>query len=612
MYNIFMEKPISAKAPAGKNKKRRGVEISRPTYALGKEDEKKIERGLRGIYQNEKGQKVDMTRLDKKGKKKKGFYIWATIGVLAVLAVAAVSGYFLFGEKLAKKSGSQAEIEILVPDKVASGEVIEVEIVYKNNEAAAIKSSSLSVQYPEGFYFREADVSPKEGANNAWALNDIPAGGQDSVKIKGQIVGETGATKPFSALFVYKPENFESDFQASASASTVITSSVIDVDIQVPQQVRDGEAFAYRAEFTNTSEYVLKNARVVIDYPDAFDLRSADPEVFSNNNIWRFDDLAPGEEQAIEINGALDSEAGKSEEFKFQFGLVEPNGQFNPQVEKINMILVTNPEISLELEAPETAAAGEDVEYVVKVKNTSEVDIEDLEIGLEFSGGATKQSSATLDKIDKLKAGDSAVLDYETSIKTDMPDETKEVTATASVLSAKVAGKVADIDIKAEAKTVLSGGVDFQVLARYYTPDLTKIGDGPLPPLVGKKTTYVIIWKFQALGSELEDLKVASNLPERVKFEGGESAGVEYNTANRRVTYGTDRLSPDDGLQKIEFKVSVTPEKSDVNKLLVLQQKAIFEAKDKNSGKTISIESSKITTDLTEDDGAKGKGVVEE
>ncbi|MBU0731386.1 hypothetical protein KKC88_00730 [Patescibacteria group bacterium] len=593
-------------------KTRKGIEVKRPSYAMDTKEGEKIEHGLRGIYQNEKGQKVDMTKLDKKGQKKKGFYIWASIGILVILAIAAISGYFLFGEQLSKKDGSKAEIEIVLPEKVASGEIIEVEIVYKNNEAVDIANSTLSVQYPEGFYFQESDLTPKEGTDNAWTINDIPAGGQDSVKIKGQIVGETGATKPFSAIYIYSPENFDSEFQASANASTVITSSVIDIEIDVPQQVRNGETFAYKAEFTNTSEYVLPNARVMIEYPDAFDLRSTDPEVFSNNNNWRFDDLAPGQTQTIEITGVLDSEAGKSEEFKFQFGLVEPNGEFNPQVEKINLVLVINPEISLELEAPEVASAGEDIEYVVNVKNTSEVDIEDLEIGLEFSGGATKQSSATLDKIDKLKAGDSAVLDYETTIKTDLPEGTTEITATASVISAKVANKVADLDIKAEAKTTLSGGVDFEALGRYYTPDLTKIGDGPLPPLVGKKTTYVIIWKFQALGSELEDLKISATLPGHVRFEGGESAGVAYTTSNNRVTYDTGSLSPDDGLQKIEFKVSITPAQTDLNKLLILQEKAIFEAKDINSGQTISIESLKITTDLTEDDEARGKGVVEE
>ncbi|MBU0580542.1 MAG: hypothetical protein KKA19_05135, partial [Candidatus Margulisbacteria bacterium] len=125
-------------------------------------------------------------------------------------------------------------------------------------------------------------------------------------------------------------------------------------------------------------------------------------------------------------------------------------------------------------------------------------------------------------------------------------------------------------------------------------------------------TTYVINWKFQALGSELEDLKIAATLPDHVKFEGDESDGVAFTTSNNRVAYSASTLSPDNGLQKIQFKVSITPTQNDVNKLLILQQKAIFEAKDINSGQTISIESLKITTDLTEDDEARGKGVVEE
>ncbi|MFH1781348.1 MAG: hypothetical protein ABH835_01925 [Patescibacteria group bacterium] len=575
-----------------------------------KKSKEKIEQGLRGIYQNEKGEKVDMTKIDRTKVKKKGWYAWAIIGILLILSAIAVTGYFVVGEKLGKKGSDKAEIEILVPDKVSSGDVVEVEIKYNNKETVSIGKGRISIHYPDGFYFRESSVDPVEGMENAWDLENIPAGEEGSIKVKGQIVGEEGDTKSFSALFVYTPSNFQSEFQSSASANTIITDSVISVEVDVPQQVRTGEQFEYKVKFKNTSEYVLPNAKVVVNYPDNFTVNSAEPSATSNNNIWLFDEIGEESEEEIIIKGVLNSKAGTSEEFKFQFGLVEPNGEFNPQVEKINYVLVTNPSVSLELLAPEAATPGQEIAYKIKVKNTSDVDIEDLEIELEFSGKATKEASATLEKID-LRAGEEETLEYENTVKKTLDENTKEIIATAMVASAKVAGKVADLDIKTEAKTTISGGMQFEAEGRYFKDDLTKIGSGSLPPKVGKKTTYVIFWYLQADGVDFDNVKITASLPDDVKFEGEESSGISYNSSNHRVSYDADKVFADDGQMKLQFSVSVTPTENDINKLLILQDKGILEAIDSNTGQTITLESDNITTDLENDKGAKGKGVVE-
>ncbi|MFH1536356.1 MAG: hypothetical protein ABID45_00045 [Patescibacteria group bacterium] len=576
------------------------------------EDSKeKIETGLKGIYQNEKGEKVDMTKLDRKNPKKK---VWNFLGVfLLIIAVisALIGGYFLIQDKFSKEESNKAEINIVIPEKSSSGDLLEFEVEIINKETVDISEGVLSIHYPEGFYFKESDIPTREGTDNAWDLEDISASTTETITIKGQLVGEKGATKSFNALLIYKPANFNSEFQASASASTVLTSSVISLDIDVPQQVRTGEQFEYNITFENTSEYVLQNGKVVIDYPDDFTLVSADPDFFSNNNIWMFEEIDSGEKETIKITGVLNSEAGKTEEFKFQFGLVEPNGEFNPQVEKISLVLVTNPEISMELKGAESASAGEDLNYTLEVKNTSEVDLSDLEFEVEFTGDATKQSKMTLDKIDELGPNKTRKITFENTVKNNIDENVEEITAIVYVSSAKVDGKNVNLEMTSELKTSLIGGIDLYAYGRYYKNDLTKIGDGPLPPKVGKKTTYVIFWTYTTKGSQLKDIIIETTLPDDVKYEGDATSGVSYDSKNHKVSFEVDLASPEDLEQKIDFSVSVTPKQSDINKLLILQEKAILTATDVNTDQTLTQESDKITTDLEEDDGAEGKGVVE-
>ena len=575
------------------------------------ESKEKIETGLKGIYQNEKGEKVDMTKLDRKNPKKKVWYFLGVFLVIVAIIAALIAGYFLIKDKFSKEESNKAEIKIVVPEKSSSGDLLEFEVEIINKETVDISEGVLSIHYPEGFYFKESDTPPREGTDNAWDLEGISASTTETITIKGQLVGEKGATKSFNALLIYKPANFNSEFQASASASTVLTSSVVSLDIDVPQQVRAGEQFKYNITFENTSEYILQDAKVVIDYPEDFTLVSADPDFVSNNNLWMFEEIEPGKKETIEIVGVLNSEAGKTEQFKFQFGLVEPNGEFNPQVEKISLVLVTNPEISMELKGPESASAGEDLNYTLEVKNTSEVELSDLEFEVEFAGDATKQSKVTLDKIDELGPNKERKIKFENTVKNNIDEDVEEITAIVYVSSAKVDGKNVNLEMTSELKTSLIGGMDLGAYGRYYKKDLTKIGDGPLPPKVGKKTTYVIFWTYIAKGSELRDIIIETTLPDDVKYEGDASSGVKYDSGDHKVTYEVDLASPEDLEQKIDFSVSVTPKQKDINKLLILQEKAILTATDVNTDQTLTQESDKITTDLEEDEGAEGKGVVE-
>ena len=59
-----------------------------------------------------------------------------------------------------------------------------------------------------------------------------------------------------------------------------------------------------------------------------------------------------------------------------------------------------------------------------------------------------------------------------------------------------------------------------------------------------------------------------------------------------------------------EFKISITPTKDDVNKLLVLVKESVLSGIDTNSKESVQTTAQKVTTNLANDPGATDDGVV--
>jgi hypothetical protein len=135
--------------------------------------------------------------------------------------------------------------------------------------------------------------------------------------------------------------------------------------------------------------------------------------------------------------------------------------------------------------------------------------------------------------------------------------------------------------------------IEFTAYGRYYDSDLTKIGSGPIPPTVGEKTTYVIFWTLRNGQNDIEDLRMAATLPENIVWEDDASNGLTFNEETRQVQYARETLNAGTELS------------------LVLAEETILTAHNRFTGESTTVNQPRITTDLPDDEGASGKGVVE-
>ena len=95
--------------------------------------------------------------------------------------------------------------------------------------------------------------------------------------------------------------------------------------------------------------------------------------------------LAPGQRATIAFRARIGEGAAPQDGIEVHAILQRPNGQEQRVTDRFRIVGV--PDISLTVASVGTASAGDEVEYLVRVRNTGQVDLEDVEIGFELTCG---------------------------------------------------------------------------------------------------------------------------------------------------------------------------------------------------------------------------------
>lgn len=550
---------------------------------------------------------IDMTKLQRSGRRSS--MIGLLFGLIVVLSgVAAVMGYVVFGKNRLAVEPGQVTIDIAALDTIASGDEYAITLHYKNSSPVTIESGAIEVVYPGGFYFSSAEPAPDQ-AQNHWDIHGVPSGAEGTITITGQMVGQKGDSKDITALLTYKPTNFNSDFQTSALQSVTLGESILKLDVTLPERARTGESVQYVYTLTNTAALPLVNVKAYVQYPTGYKITSVDPATQQSNHTWVFNQIDPGKTETVTVTGEVTGENESTQEIILQVGLQEPDGFFNVQSEDRHSMYVINPEINLTLTGPNSVQVGGELEYTITLENTSTIDINELALQLSFTSGVVSSETVELDTIAQLPAGERQEVSYSTTVQDDVLSSIQTLTATLSVVGAKVADADVAFEQIAKVDTVLQGAITGSAEARYFADDLTKLGSGPLPPTVGQVTEYVIQWSVTASGGDMTAVNFATTLPDAVEFVRSSDDRITHDETNHSVTWNVKELAA--GETKVtNFKIAVTPQASDVNKLLVLLSETVATATDVNSQAAVQAQIRKVTSKLESDPGTTDDGVV--
>ncbi len=622
---------------------------------------KEIEKGLKSIYQDGKGKMPNMANIEFKKRNNIFNLVILIIIILVIIFTVSFLGFLVFQPK-AKFTGEKINLEIKAPFNAVSGEKVTYQIKYANAEDTAFSQAKLFVYLPYGFIFESsnkkpaADTNDEKGYSNIkkWQLNNISGGESGTLEITGKLIGSQNTKQQISATLSYIPVNFSSEFQKTVSFNTEITDSLVDFEIEYPNQVANQEKAEFNIKLKNNSQDIdLNNLQVELNYPAQFTLnqskiianeeekKSIDDEEKNAPKIWAIDNLAAQAEKDINFQGEFQVEESQTLEFNIKVKLKGPADEYFIQGEKKFTIEVIKGELLNNLiiqgsNQNKPVNFGGTLNYLLSIQNKSKNTLGDLKVRL-ISDSPFLNWSTLKDDGNGINEGhqilwtkeqtpELAVLfpedEIEINIQIKLKDYQKKYKEEDYQVRSFFETQINKIDNK-QAEVVnesniiineINTNLNLKTEGRYFDENNQTIGSGPLPPIVGQKTSYKIFWTITNSLHDIENIEVKAKLPDYVSFENQEntSAGNLYKNQNNEVVWQISRIPTAINESTAEFEISITPSQNDADKILTLLPKIDIEATDSQTQGRIFKTYQGITTNLDNDPLAKGKGLVQE
>jgi hypothetical protein len=610
-----------------------------------------VQKELMKIYTNKDGSLTDISQLEVRHQSRLKIFSIGFILVALVLAAIAWLGFLVFTSNGGSDSKS-LKLEIKGEQSIASGNEVIYVIEYKNIEKTALNDLEIIVRYPDGFTFVSAEPLPANGFNTSWNLGRLEKNASGTVQIKGKIIGEVGSIKTINATASFKPENFSSIFKETASFSNQITSSILELNIEGPNQILPEKKATYKITYKNNSEQDLGNVKITVIYPSNFIYQDSNPKPWTKegennlNNQWLVEKLLPQREGQIEINGGyVVSDQISNPEFKVQIGFIKPDSNdFSLQQEKTILTSLVKSDLNLNLiingsNQNQPISFDQTLTYSINYKNLGQKDLDDVTISIaldssildwstlddkhagKIEGNKITWNKDQISELDLVRPLQEGVIDFSIKVKeagqVNLDRDNLQVKSKALATMLKI-GDLDSPDLKVESSEILNNintDLELKVEGRYFDDDNIAVGSGPLPPVVGQKTTFRILWYVANSMHEVNNVEISTELPEGVQWENKflvKAGELNYNSKENKITWKINRIPANKGFNDVNvwFDISVTPTKQQVRKLLILTDQTDLVATDKDTNSPITKTGKAITSNLEDDPIGGGKGLV--
>lgn len=626
--------------------------------------EKKIEKELKNIYRQD-GKMPEMARLEhKKRSRFRGLII--LIFTLFIIFAVSVLGSFVFQPK-PKFSGDKVSLEIKAPFNTVSGERIDYEIKIYNGEEVSLTKTNLYVYLPSGFIFENSNLPPKleqkedtESINPSiknFELGDLFSQQIQIINITGKLIGPVSSIQTISTTLSYYPVNFNSEFQKNNSFSTQIVDSLLDLNLEYPSQTANLETTNFIIGLKNKSQATeISNLQIELNYSSEFTLSESqliqedkkNPVTKEKLNkgaiqkIWSIEKLLPQEEVKIKFTGQFNVDLSKSLDFNLKLRVRGPTEDYIDQKEQKFSIEVVKGDLLTNLiingfGQNKPIDFGGTINCLLKLENKSSKVLGDIKVravldsplldwnSLNDQNKGIRQDNQILWTKNQIPALSLLIPEQEVEIPFQIKlkdneglsgykEEDFKVKSFFEAQINKIDNK--DAQVVVPSNTIINEintDLGLQAQVRYFANDSSTIGSGPLPPIVGQKTSYKVFLKLTNSLHEITNIKVLAKLPDYVTYEGKEniSTGTLAKTEQNQVVWEISRIPASVKESTAEFEISITPLMSDVNKILTLIPQISLEATDGQTQTVVTKSLLGLTTSLESDNLGKNKGVVQ-
>ncbi|MFA6171863.1 MAG: hypothetical protein WCW77_02315 [Patescibacteria group bacterium] len=600
-----------------------------------------INESLVEIYEGDNGEMVDVKKFDiKKGH---GAVFWSVV-LISALAISSLAGWLYYD--YVKKAPANEHFNLVITpskDMVMAGEEVEIVLSYKNLEKVDIKALGIRAVFPENFVVLSSNpeaVSASSTKNYLWKTESLGPNGSGEIRVRGKIFSKAGDKSSIYAEAAYVPDNFSSEFKKTAVFEIAVAGIGIDFNFDNFSSALIGEENTINVNFKKQDENYLDNFTMALNSQNGNLEIVSGPSLLSwikvsstSPNEWRVGELS-SEERQFPVKFKITQKKADTDQLTAVIS-TEYGGIKYPIFEKQFSFDVIKGDLSLNLiingsKNDQGVNLGDDLNYLLSFSNKGETTLKDVVIMAVIDGGAIdwaglsdqnkgKVSGNTISwskneipQLESVAPGSEGSIEFKLKVKDRIgASSSAEIKNYARY---NVSGSQGEKDnVSNTIINKVNSQLNFTEKIQYFNDDNLPVGTGPTPPKAGEATTYKTTWAIGGNIHELSGTKVEMALPDGVSYAGKSYSNVgqiEYNDAERKITWNVGRLPVLSQDLTAEFSIGVSPVESDKNKIMVLSAGSVASGLDSETNSSVSGTSKAKTTKLEDDEIGASDGVV--
>ena len=632
----------------------------KPSHGSGKKESHKLPPGFRAeqtknidgvtaslaaIYADAPETSKDLTKLDH-GRSRA--WVGVAAGIMAFVAFLTSISWLGFwwwgGTSLRAKHSVQVVIE--GPERISLGQQTSYFINWSNQSREALSSVDLRVSFPPDFVVATTEPKPvgEGGQAMLFRLGAQPTESRGTIKVTGAFTGELGTKSAIQVIATYRPTSSDNDFEELVTQQLEYADTVLEGALNLPPKVLPGDKITIAYTLTNRGSDALTDLEARLTLPEGFVLDPAD-KTHVVNSVARIPvgTLDAGASATSSVVGTFASGARGDIPVHAEVGRVSSGSTFAALLRTDGTLSVLGGDLGLKVvvngsDVDHAVALGERLRFAISYENTSGEKLEDVTLRVNLaasgsvplvdwsklddpSGGSRKDGTLTftedeIDVLEELAPEARGVLEFSVPLVASLKDATQDVPllVTVEAIMTSVGGTKVNREITTQSLTLrLQTDATLSATAHYASEEGAPVGTGPLPPVAGSATAYRVEWRVQKTLHALDRLTVTATLPNGVAWGTAKEVGagdVKYEPSRRLITWNIPSIPADQNEALLSFDVILTPSEADIGRFAPLLGESRVEFTDAILSLPLVRTASPLTTDLPNDELARGKGVV--
>ena len=535
--------------------------------------------------------------------------------------------------------GSEAEVTIHDRGPVRAGEIVTIPITFRNISGSRLKEVELTVILPEGSLIQEEGQDRPAPSRIVRKIDDLDPGEEESIEVPAKLFGKEGEEKEILATLIYRPENLRARFSSKAAKNFLIGLVPLAVLLEIPENFSNNQEVRAVVRYNSSASNVFRNMWLRLEYPLGFQFISSAIKPEEGNSIWNVGDLDPGEGGSIEVRGRISGEEGEIKSFRAELGVfntLTKEWRTFRDSQAAGKIAVTPLSITGALKGSRetTVGLGENLQFTLRYKNNTETTLRNITVRAALEGPVLDFATLLIDKgnfdfntrsivwtaanareLGELEPGKEGEFHFEIQTKSrpavrQDSDKNQVVRLNAEIKPAFVPQEFAGTDltgrdsIEAKVRTKIL----FSSKALYRSSPIPT--SGPLPPRVGAKTVYTILWEIRNFTNDAENVQVVGLLPPNVVWENvfsPKDSRIIFDPATSEIRWNAGKVAAGTGINSpaltLAFQVSITPSTVDRGRNMTLLIESRLIGKDAFTGEELRETIGSQGTELRDDPG---------